>query len=90
MRRIPSKIETRVFKPRATTRRPPQKEKIWTIAWLPVRKHSRSLYVPLPYEVILLHHICKGDFVKVTLHSVRHAPGTDEPLKDLAEEDGEF
>lgn len=66
-----------------------QKEKIWVIAYLPVRRHSRSLYIPLPYEVILLHNIRKGDIVKVTIHSVRHAPTSDESLKDPGELPGE-
>lgn len=81
MRKIPAKIETVVFKPKDAKKRG-QKEKIWIVAYLPVRRHSRSLYVPLPYEVILLHNIKKGDIVKVTLHSVRHAPGEEAPLQD--------
>jgi hypothetical protein len=84
MRKIPAKIETVVFKPKGTKKRP-QKEKIWVISWLPVRRHSRSLYIPIPYEIILLYRIQKGDLVKVTFHSVRHAPSEDELLKDLGE-----
>jgi hypothetical protein len=82
MRKIPAKIETVVFKDGPTKKRP-QKEKIWVISWLPVRKHSRSLYVPLPYEIILLHGIRKGDLVKVTIHSVRHGPGENDHLEEL-------
>jgi len=81
MRKIPAKIETRVFN-RATVKKRPQKEKIWTIAWLPIRRHSRSLYVPIPYEVCLLYGLKKGDLLKITIHAVRHAPESDEPLKD--------
>jgi len=85
MRRIPAKIETRVFMSGAKKRQVQKREKIWVIAWLPVRKHSRSLYVPLPYEVVLLYNIRKGDLVKVTLHCVRHAPTETESLKDPGE-----
>jgi len=81
MRKIPAKIEAVVFKSK-DTKKQVQKEKIWIVAYLPVRRHSRSLYVPLPYEVILLHNVKKGDIVKVTLHSVRHAPGEEVPLQD--------
>ena len=84
MRRIPAKIEVKVFKHNDTKKRL-RKEKIWVISWLPVRRHSRSLYVPIPYEIILLHGIKKGDLLKVTIHAVRHAPDEDEPLQDPGE-----
>jgi hypothetical protein len=84
MRKIPAKIETRVFMSTGTKKRS-QKEKIWVIAWLPIRRHSRSLYVPIPYEVCLLYKLKKGDLLKITIHSVRHAPEPDEPLKDEGE-----
>ena len=84
MRKIPAKIETRVFMSKGTKKRV-QKEKIWVIAWLPVRRHSRSLYIPIPYEIILLHGIKKGDLLKVTIHTVRHAPDEDEPVQDPGE-----
>jgi hypothetical protein len=89
MRKIPAKIETRVFMSKAKKRQVQKKEKIWIIAWLPVRKHSRSLYIPLPYEVVLLYNIRKGDLVKATLHCVRHAPGSEEPLRDPGESEDE-
>jgi hypothetical protein len=89
MRKIPAKIETRVFMSGAKKRLVQKKEKIWVIAWLPVRKHSRSLYIPLPYEVVLLYNIHKGDLVKATLHCVRHAPSEDEPIRDSGELQGE-
>jgi len=89
MRKIPARIETKVFNGKPTKKRVRQKEKIWVIAWLPVRKHSRSLYIPLPYEVVLLYSIRKGDLVKATLHCVRHAPGSEEPLRDPGESEDE-
>jgi len=53
-------------------------EKIWIVQWLPIRRHSRVLYVPLDQTVVDLHDLRKGDRIKIVLLSVLKQPRNEE------------
>lgn len=55
-----------------------EREKIWNVSLYPVRRHSRTLYIPLPREVCELHDIQKGDTIKAMLVEVIRTPRADE------------
>ena len=55
-----------------------KREKIWNVSLYAVRRHSRTLYIPLQREVCELHDIQKGDLVKAMLLEVIRAPRADE------------
>jgi hypothetical protein len=46
-------------------------EKIGVIEWLPVRRHSRVLYVPLRAEDVQNYDIRVGDQLKVELQAIK-------------------
>ena len=56
-------------------------EKLWIVDWLPIRRHSRVLYLPLDRTIVDIYGLRKGDKVKVVLVSVLKAP-RDEEEKD--------
>lgn len=65
---------------------PSQKpEKLWLVAYFTVRRHSRTLYLPLDATVVRLHDIQKGDIVKAVILELRKAPRPDEPVIDRGE-----
>ena len=49
-------------------------EKIWTVSYATVRRHSRVLYVPLDPVVVRLHDLKKGDTIKICLLEVIKQP----------------
>lgn len=55
-----------------------KREKVWTVDYYPVRRHSRVLYVPLSRNVCDLHDIQKNDLLKVAILEVVRAPRADE------------
>jgi hypothetical protein len=53
-------------------------EKLWIVQYFTVRRHSRTLYLPLDPTVVRLHDIQKGDIVKAMILEVRKAPRPDD------------
>lgn len=77
---------TEKINPSAVLRRKKAKfEKLWLIQYFQVRRHSRTLYLPLDPTTVRLHDIEKGDIVKGVLLALRKAPRADEPFKDSGE-----
>jgi hypothetical protein len=62
-----------------------QPEKLWLVGYFTVRRHSRTLYLPLDPTVVRLHDIQKGDIVKAVILELRKAPRPDEPVSDRGE-----
>ncbi|MGA2767161.1 MAG: hypothetical protein ABSF24_02445 [Candidatus Bathyarchaeia archaeon] len=78
--------EERKIVPSSVLRRKKQKvEKLWLIQYFEVRRHSRTLYLPLDPTTVRIHDIERGDIVKAVLLALRKAPRPDEPIKDPGE-----
>ncbi|MGD0978903.1 MAG: hypothetical protein ABR962_07145 [Candidatus Bathyarchaeia archaeon] len=60
-------------------------EKMWLVDYFTVKRHSRTLYLPLDPTVIRLHGIEKGDIVKAIILELRKAPRPDEPIREDSE-----
>lgn len=59
-----------------------KREKIWTVDYYTVRRHSRVLYLPLSPTVVSLHDIQKGDLLKAAILEVIRAPREEENEED--------
>jgi len=53
-------------------------EKMWSVQFATVRRHSRILYLPLDPTTIRLFGLKKGDIVKYQTLELRRAPDGDE------------
>lgn len=63
-------------------------DKIGTVQWLQVKRHSRILYVRIPELEIRVHDIQKGDKIKVGFLEIQRLPRVEEDEK--REEEGEL
>lgn len=60
-------------------------EKIWFVQLGQVRRHSRTLYLPLDANIVNLFKIKKGDKIKYVLLQLIRAPAEDEPIPEVSE-----
>jgi hypothetical protein len=49
-------------------------ERLGFILYAPVRRHSRVLYLPLDPNIVNLHKIKKGDYIKFNLLKLKRGP----------------
>ena len=66
-------------------RKKPKVEKLWLIQYFQVRRHSRTLYLPLDATTVRLHGIAKGDILKAVLLTLRKEPRPDVPIQEVSE-----
>jgi len=62
------------------------RQRIWIVDWTQVRRHSRTLYVPLDRTVTDIYNIRKGDLLKIVLLEIVKQPRDEEETEE-AEED---
>jgi hypothetical protein len=60
-------------------------EKIWFVQLGQVRRHSRTLYLPLDANIVNLFRIRKGDKIKYILLQLIREPAEDEAITDVSE-----
>ena len=93
MRLVPSDVEGQIsekINPSVVLRRKKQKvEKLWLIQYFQVRRHSRTLYLPLDPTTVRLHDIAKGDILKAVLLTLRKEPRPNEPVQEFSENENE-
>lgn len=61
---------------------PRKPEKLGLVAYFTVRRHSRTLYLPLDATAVRLHDIQKGDIIKAKILELRKSPRPNEPVRD--------
>lgn len=62
-------------------------DKIGTVQWLEVKRHSRILYVRIPELDIRVHDIQKGDKIKVEFVEIQRLPRVEESERKKDEGD---
>ena len=62
-------------------------EKMWFVQLGPVRRHSRTLYLPLDANIVNLFRIKKGDKIKFMLLQLIRAPAEDAPIREVETEE---
>jgi hypothetical protein len=60
-------------------------DKIGTVQWLQVKRHSRILYVRIPDLEIRVHDIQKGDKIKVGFLEIQRLPRAEEDEEKVDE-----
>jgi len=75
-----------------TDREDRKPEKIWFVQFAQIRRHSRTLYLPLDPTIVRMFHLKKGDVIKFEMLELRRAPEEDAPIRDTGElmDDEEF